>query len=395
MSLVETLDRISSAMDKLIDFTVGDEDLCKDFEAYLSENKIEAQRQTEINALLVEYILDCKMKSGKKILDYIMQKEGSFDRDIISAFKKSFVSVFRINKILKNAYQTTCLANETDFELIPLVKITNLRGVGLYDYIKARMIEIEGTFYLLEIFDCFGTFREYQANVETVKCLIKFPESQTMYNKTKLEELKASVKLFNDKFLSAFECDEIIVNNTLADDLIREFNVFVEQGTEFDPKKYKNSDMEYDFFELEENNEEDFVKNAAGGFKTSKKPYNIGFCADPDLGLFIVPFLGSLNKILKENSLEAIKNGKECVLKLLCSNRMSPNLLIKKGKEFKNLINIINEATKKDFKEIREVLSLYKGEFSVENKFSPTIVLYNSKIFEKLIGQESDFAEIK
>ena len=194
MAVVETLGLISSTMDALIDFVINDEVLSKDFEKYLEINNFNIERQTELNECLIEYILDEKTQDTIRVLDYFSQKNPSCNQKIINSFKRSFKSVFRINKILKNAYQATCLANEKDFELIPLVKMTNLRQIGLYDYIKARMVEIDNVFYLLEIFDCFGQFREYGANVETVKCLIKYPESQTMYNDEKLKELQNSTK---------------------------------------------------------------------------------------------------------------------------------------------------------------------------------------------------------
>ncbi len=184
-TLVETLNSISSNMDALIDFAVSDETLSKDFEEFLIKNEIKIERQNELNDCLINYILDEKMQDNTRVLDYFAQKNPESDKKVLAAFKKSFKSVFRVNKILKNAYNCTCLANEKDFELIPLVKMTNLRGIGLYDFMKARIIEIEGVFYLLEIFDCFGQFREYFANVETVKCLVQYPESQTMYNDEK------------------------------------------------------------------------------------------------------------------------------------------------------------------------------------------------------------------
>ncbi len=389
--LIETLSLISKTMDDLIDFTVNDEALSKDFEAFLIKNEIKIERQNELNDCLINYVLDEKMQDRTRVLDYFLIKNPSCNKDIISAFKKSFKSVFRIDKILKNAYNCTCLANEKDFELIPLVKMTNLRGIGLYDYIKARIIELDGAYYILEIFDCFGQFREHHANIETVKCLIKYPESQTFYNNVKLIELQNSTKLFNQKFMETFDKDEIIISNTQADEFIKEFNLLVEGKIDkISKEKYADYKGDFGYFELNKNGEEDFIKNATGGFGTSEKPYDIGFFADTNSGLYIIPFLGTFNEILRQNSLENIENAKKCVEYIMLSDKVSPNLLIKKDEEHKNFIPLINNVFNQNFKDIREIIGCFKEDWLIFDKFSPTMVLYNSKTFEKMIGYKEE-----
>ena len=388
--LIETLNSISSTMDALIDFAVNDKDLSKDFENFLIKNDINIERQNELNDCIINYILDEKMQDNTRVLDYFLKKNQNADINMISSFKKSFKSVFRVNKILKNAYSCTCLANEMDFELIPLVKMTNLRGIGLYDFIKARIVELNGVFYLLEIFDCFGQFREYQANVETVKCLIKYPESQTMYNDKKLKELQNSTGFFYEKFMTVFSCDEIITTNTLADDFIKEFNLLIDGKIQsISKEKYIKNPEIFKYFKLNEDYEDDFIKNATGGFSASEKAYDIGFFMDKTSGLYIVPFLGTVNEILKQNSLATIENAKECIENFMLSDKVSPNLIIKKNEEFKGFIPLINKAFDKDFKDIREIINFFRQDWIIYNKFSPTMVLYNSKTFEKLIGMES------
>ena len=60
--LIETLSLISKTMDDLIDFTVNDEALSKDFEAFLIKNEIKIERQNELNDCLINYVLDEKMQ---------------------------------------------------------------------------------------------------------------------------------------------------------------------------------------------------------------------------------------------------------------------------------------------------------------------------------------------
>ena len=54
---------------------------------------------------------------------------------------------------------------------------------------------------------------------------------------------------------------------------------------------------------------------------------------------------------------------------------------------------MINNVFDKNFKDIREIISTFKEDWTIQNKFSPTMVLYNSKTFEKLIGIQNEAAK--
>ncbi len=381
----EIMNLISQNISTMIDFAVEDETLSADFEQFLTKNNINIQKQSDIENCLIGYVLDEKMQNNTRVLDYFMQKNPDCNKKIINALKNSFISIFKINKILKNAYSAYCLANEKDFELIPLVKMVNLRSIGLYDFIKARMIESDGVFYLLEIFECFGEFREYNANIEAVKCLIKYPKSQIMYNDEKLKDIKTNVEKFYKKFIENFECDEIVTSNTLADGLLKELNGIIEtdSAVKLEKGKYCINNIEPGFFEIK--GDDDFLNNAAGGFSTSKEPYNVGFFMDKDSGLYIIPFLGTFNEILKVNSLDTIKGAVDCIKYIMASDKVSPNLIIKKANEYKNFIPLISKVFDLDFKDIREIIGYFKADWQQGEMFSPIISLYNSKAFEKII----------
>lgn len=390
-AIPEIMNSISQNISRMVDFVLEDKNLSADFEQFLIKNNIDIQKQPEIENCLVGYVLDEKMQNNTRVLDYFMQENPDCNKKIINALKNSFISVFKINKILKNAYRAFCLANEKDFELIPLVKMVNLRSIGLYDFIKARMIELDNVFYLLEIFECFGEFREYNANIEAVRCLIKYPNSQIMYNNEKSENLQKNTEKFYKKFIENFEFDEVITSNTLADSLIKELSSMIdnENAAKIENKKYNLENFEPDFFEIK-TDDNDFIKNAAGGFSSSEKPYDIGFFADKDSGLYIIPFLGTFNEILRQNSFEKIKGAKECIKYIITSDKVSPNLIIKKSKEYKNFIPALNMALEADFKDVREIIGYFKADWLNEKRFSPVMVLYNSKTFEKIIDIEDN-----
>jgi len=373
-------------MDMLLDLTVNDEYLSHCFENFIIKNEIEIQKQSELNICLLNYIMDEKTDDNMKVLDYVAQNYENSDKKMLKALKNSFKAVFKINKILKNAYHATSLSDEAEYELIPLVKMTNLRGIGLYDYIKARIIELDGVFYLLEVLDCFGEFREHIADVEAIKCLIKYPESQTLYNSKKRDELNKTTKLFHKKFIENVKSDELITTNKLADIFIEEFNALAENRLDtLDISKFKDCKFTPGYFEIKEN-EEDFIKNALGGFSSSLKDYDIGFFADESSGLYVIPFLGTFNEILRLGEECGIENAKECIKHIILSDSVSANMLIKKSKEFKNFIPLVNKVFNKNFSDVREIISFFKPDFIGKERYSPAMVLYNSKVFEKVTG---------
>lgn len=384
MDVIETTSKISSAMDALIDFVVTDELLSREFECYLVKNKIEIQKEAELNDVLIKYLFEEKMENGKFVLDYFEEKTNA-DKNIVYALKKSFVSVFQIKKISKNSYDTKDLASEKEYTLIPLVKTTSLRGIGLFDFIKARVIEISGNFYLLEIFDVIGQYKEYIANFETVNSIVKNPKIAVLNNKEKLLEIKASIKSFHSSFTECFETDEIITSNKEIDKILDEFYKFHKGEIKNVEIKPLDEKFEYKFFEIEEfkNN---VLLNTAVGFSEGKE-YDVGIYSDSELGLFIIPFLGTFNEILKG---KVTDNPKDCIKEFLLNDKIPPSLFIKKQEEYGNLTDIINDVLDCSFSSIDEIIDTYKQNYKDGMRFSATSILYNSVVFSKVLGYKEE-----
>ena len=144
LSIVDKLNALSVEMESLLDFIASNSKLGEDFEAYVEENKLNIEKQSQLNIALIEYLLDGKMQDNTRVLDYYAQSGAQKNANVTKAFKESITSVFEIKKVLKNAYETYSLTCEKDFCLIPLVKMVNLRGISRGDYIRARVIEFEG-----------------------------------------------------------------------------------------------------------------------------------------------------------------------------------------------------------------------------------------------------------
>lgn len=389
MAVIETTSLISETMDNLIDFIVKDDFLGKEFEDYLIKNKIEIRKESELNVILIDYILEGKLKDGIRVLDYYASKNPSCDKKTVNALKESFVSIFKIEKIEKNSYKAFCIISEKSYTLIPLVKTVNLREIGLYDYIKARIIEIDNNFYLLEIFDCISAYKEYFANLEATRAIIRNPKIAVKNNIEKFMELKNSIASFHSSFLECFDKDEVIVSNKYADNLLDKFYLYHTGKTDkISSGEIKNDIEEYKYFDIEEFKSDNFLLNTKEGFSSSKENYDMGFYSDSDTGLFVIPFLGTLNEILSRNSIQNIEGAQNCIRYILTDDRIPPNLLRKKQNEYHNFIDIINLVCNKDFASIEDVIDFYKYDYKNNDKFSPLTVLYNSSAFSKVLGHK-------
>lgn len=384
MDVIQTALKISSVMDSLIDFVVSDEKLSNEFEKFLIKNKIEIKKESDLNYVLIDYIFEGKMENGIFVLDYFEEKNDA-DKNIIYALKNAFISVFQIKKVSKNSYETIDLISEKSFTLTPLVKTTSLRGIGLYDYIKARIIELSGNFYLLEIFDVISQFKEYNACFEAVNSVIKNPKIAVLNNKDKFVEIKNSINSFHSSFIECFKKDEIITSNKELDRILDEFYKFHKGEIDNVNIVPLNENFDYKFFEIQEFNN-NILLNAALGFSESAE-YDIGIYSDSELGLFIIPFLGTFNKILEGKE---IKGEKDCVKEFLLNDKIPPSLLTKKQNEYNNLVDIINKITESNFSSIYDVNETYKQNYKDNMRLSATSILYNSEVFSKVLGHKEE-----
>ena len=382
LSIVDKLSALSEEMESLLDFIATDKKIGEDFESYVEENNLKIEKQSQLNIALIEYLLDGKMQDNTRVLDYYLAQGAQKNSQVVEAYKNSTTSVFEIKKVLKNAYETYSLTCEKEFCLIPLVKMVNLRGIAKGDFICARVIEFEGEFYLLEIYDVISSLNFYKAASEALKYLITNSNCAVFQNDEKLNKIKNSVEEFKQSFKKVFnEKNSIITTNKLADELINAYN---EQS---DPTQYIQNVDEYKFFNIKEYSDgDDFIENAIGGFSKHNCVYDIGFYFDEFEGPYIIPFLGTFYKIFEtfDNGEFKIEGAKECVREFLKSDKVPKSLIAQVAKKYENFLDVVNSALETSFNSTSQVLERFKG--TENNKFSPMIVLYNSKVFGEILG---------
>ena len=381
--VIESLDIISKTIDSLMEFLASDEKLAKDFEQYLETNKIEVNSQNEFNNIVIQYLLDMKMQDGLKVLEYYRRNNPAQD-EIIKALENSFCGVFRVNKILSNAFDVKCLTSNVDLTIIPMVKMEHLKTIGKYDYIEARILELDNTLYILEIYDVISEFNTYKALSEGIKNLIQNPKSAYFKNEIQKEKLEKSVSEFYDKFLECFNCEFISTTNKKIDYLIKFFNKYRLNGKK-EPFDNLIEDVEkYRYINVKELNCDDkyFLENASGGFSTHNEIYDVALWIDKKRGLYIIPFLKTFFEIFKNQDIEGAKS---CIKEFLTSDKIPPSVIKYAQEKNKNFFEVINKALNTNFKTLEEILFNTKASFVENGVFSPVTVLFNSELFSKML----------
>ena len=188
-SVVDSLNLISSTMENILDFVANDEVLSNDFQQYLEINNIDIESERIFNNVIIEYMLDMKMQNGLRVLEYYRRNSKNYD-EVIDALQNSFCCVFRIDKVLSNAYEATCLTSGAKLTLIPMVKMVHLKQIGKYDYITARILELSDVQYILEIYDVISEYNTYSAISNAIRYMLMNPKSAYYKNPEKKEVIE-------------------------------------------------------------------------------------------------------------------------------------------------------------------------------------------------------------
>ena len=386
ISVVDSLNLIGQTMDSILDFLAQDEELSQDFQKYLEINEIEIETPKQFNNFVIEYILDMKMQSGLRVLEYFRRNNKSYD-EIINALLNSFVSIFKVNKILSNGFETTCITSEKDVTLIPMVKMNHLKQIGRFDYIEARIVELNGAYFILEVHDVISEHDVFKATTEGIKHLIQDSRCAYFKNEEKRKILEKSAEEFYEKMKECFgleeNCNFITTTNKKVDELIKYFNEFRLDGKKKDYSNLIEKVEKNRFLEIKELNssESDFLENAIGGFSSHKETYDVALWIDKKRGFYVIPFFETFLKCFKEE----IEGKEACIREFLTSDKIPPSVIKYALEENENFFEEINKVLNTDFSTLEELLFNTKSAFIENGIFSPTTVLFNSELFSNLL----------
>ena len=384
-SVVDSLNLISKTMENILDFVAKDETLSNDFRQYLEINNIEIETEREFNNIIIQYMLDMKMQNGLRVLEYYRRNNHTYD-EIISALENSICSVFKIEKILSNAYSATCLTSNVNVDLIPMVKMSHLKQIGKYDYICARIIELDNVQYILEIYDVISEFDVYKATIEDIKYMLKNPKIAYYKNEQKRVELEKSAAEFYEKFNELFNAQYVVTTNKKIDNLIEFFNNYRLDGIKKDYSSLIEHAPKNAYLKIDELNCSDatFMQTASGGFSAHKEVYDVALWVDKKRGMYIIPFFETFMKCFSED----IENKSDCIKEFLTSDKIPPSVIKYALEKNDNFFEVINKTLSVNFSNLEEILFNTKAVYVDSGIFSPVTVLFNSELFSTILHIE-------
>lgn len=392
MNVVEKFNTISEIMGELMTFVQTNEEIKPDFKEYLLTIGMQNPSPNQLQSVCLPYIFERTLNS-KSIPEHFLEKTKKLTkpaRMIVKGLMSSVSSIFEVKKILKNGFVFYNLINEKTYTVISLVKMTHYRGVGIGQYVVARIFEFEDEHYLLEISNILASHQKDDAMRYAIAKIIQAPEIVYKDNKEKEKAIEKQVKKLYKHFKDCFENDEIITTNKFADDVIGMFNDYTENKIKPSRKEIEEkieSPEELKFFKVEEfnNSYENFLENSLGGFSSHKEIYDVGIIFDEELGLSAVPFYSTFCNIFESKDFKTVENYEQCVENFLLNDGISANILKRVNEKYKNFMTVINKIYKTEMT-FEELLEKYKSQYLSDKIFSSTTVLYESKIFAKTLG---------
>mgnify|MGYP002515908704 FL=1 len=391
MNIQERMDSINGVIKQIAEFIQNHEDIKTDFNEYLRTIGASTKTGVPLQTACFSYILERNLGEDlKSIPELYLENTKGLDKDtkdIVEAINNSISSVFEIKKVTKTGFDLLNIVNERRYMITSLMKMTAFRGIGSGDYIIARIVNINGDYYLLEISGVLPATRKDDAYRFAVAKIIQNPELVYLDNPEKQKEIEEDVAEIYQKFMDFFGTTEIITTNKCADDLISVFNDYAEDGKKEDYKDLIQEPEEYKYFAVSEfnNSYDNFLENSLGGFSSHKETYDVGIIYDKELGLYAIPFYGTFNNIFEVKDYTKILNYDACIKYFLENDKYSANLIRMVADKHKNFMEIVNSVLAKNYT-LEELLKKYKRRY-VDNKIiSSTTVLYRSKVFSNTLG---------
>ena len=390
MPVLENLQQINDVIKAIALFIQTDEQIRPDFQEYIKTIGANPASGASFQGACFNYIFERRLGEERKGICNIYLEKAELkpiEKKIVKALTKSVSSVYEIKKILKNGFEFYNIINEKTYDITSLIKMTNFRGLGVGQYVVARIFKLEDVNYLLEISGVLPTNKRDDAYRFSVARIIQNPEIVYLDNPEKQAEIEEDVHQMYEKFMEFFGTDEVITTNKYADELIGMFNDFTEDGTKADFQDKIVEPEEYKYFNVSEfnNSYDNFLENSLGGFSSHKETYDVGIVYDKDLGMYAVPFWGTFNKIFEAKNPAEIENYDKCIQYFLTNDKFSANLIKRVAKKHKNFLPIINGLYKTDYT-LKELLEKYKSRYLEQKIFSSTTVLYKSKAFASTLG---------
>lgn len=402
MSVIDKLSSISDTLSSVFKFAQENSEIKEDFDEYLKTIGMYNAPASEINSVLVTYVFERAFHKGAdNVFSMYLKEKQDIDsntKNIVLALQNAIDALFEVKAVQKTGFDLYSLVNEKKYFAMPLVKMSHLRGIYKGNYILARIFPYENEYYIIEIRETYSSMDKDRVLKYAVAKIIERPENLYKDNDQKLKEIETEISKFSEKFTSCFGSDEVITTNECVDNLISDFNDYY-----FDSEKDTSAIKElikpienYGYFKVPEFNSsyDNYIESSMAGFSSHSSKYDVGVIFDKELGMFIVPFYGTLCHIFETENYKDIKGWDECIKAFMENDKIPATLVKKLAEKYPNFLGVLNDLYGTQMA-LDEFLEQYKLDYLKNKIYSPTSVLYASKSFGDLMGFIPTEEEIK
>lgn len=384
METLTITNEINETIENIYNFAKTNESIKEDYVEYTKTMGIYNSPEEATKEYYIPYIFERNIpelnKTPLEVFNEVCPNE------ISKSLTNSFTSLFKVKRVLKNGFEVYNVINEKDYTLTATSRMTEFRGFGVGQFIVARVFNYENNFYIIELTGHLPESKKEDAMRYAMAKIIHEPYLVYEDNSQKEDEIKSNISTMYNKFLEAFKTDEIITMNKFADEIIGEFNEYVENSSPLNIEDKIEEPKELKYFESVEfdNDYDNFVEKSLQGFSSHKKPYDVGIIYDKENGLYVVPFYKTLTKILEDNSFETVENAKDCIKYFLTSDKISDSILKRIYTKYHNFLELANKVEETNLS-FDELLNKYKKMFLSHRIYSQTAILYSSSVFTSTI----------
>lgn len=403
MSVIDKLSSISDTLSEVFRFATEYDEIKEDFEEYLKTIGLYNAAPSQINSVLVTYVFERSFHKGvDSVFSIFLKEKQDIDeqtKNVVNALQNSIDAIFEVKNVQKTGFNLDNLVNEKSYFAMPLVKMSHLRGIFKGSYILARIFPFENEYYIIEIREIFSSIDKDKVLKFAVAKIIEQPENLYKDNQNKLAEIEEEISKFAQKFSECFGTDEIVTTNEYVDNLISDFNDYyfgLNEKSSDDVKSNLIPIDKYAYFKVPEFNSsyDNYIESSLSGYSSHSKKYDVGVIFDKELGMFIVPFYGTLCHIFETANYKEIEGWDECIKSFIENDKIHASLVKRLAGKYKNFTDILNEVYGTN-KTLDEFLNEYKVDYLNNKIFSPTSVLYASKSFGDLMGFIPNEEQIK
>ena len=380
MNAIEKIIGINEVLKDIFKFVQEDEEIKTDFNEYLSTMGALNATSTQMEKLFIPYVFERYLgEPAKNIIELYNERGKSGKPEIAKSFLTAQYSIFKIKRILKNGFKLYNLTNEKDYEVISLTKMTNFRGIGMGEFVVARLFKLDNEYYLIGIDNVLSSSQEEDATRYAVVRIVQAPWLVYEDNEEKENEIKNSVQETYNKFIEMYKTDELITVNKYADDIIGQLSED-EAKEDFNIDEYIKPVETFKYFEIKElqNDYSNFIENSLGGFSSHKETYDVGIIMDKEFGIYTIPFYKTFCMIFEDAS--KVENAKECIKYFLNNDSISDSILKRVASKYQYFLEVIIKELETNYT-LEELISHYKMDFLRRKIYSSTSVLLHSNVF--------------